>query len=184
MAEGGLAVRARRDEQRYATGAASRGDVVEELGDLRAALVLEGLGRHPDPGVVGQQCDDAIHVAALEGIREAVGELALPLRGWGRDAFVRRHPCLKCGARAQERAEARRRRRLERERRRLRTARLVASLVQAAVRGYAVEPAAQRRAPLEALKAAPGRHQGLLKRVLGVLQRAEHAVAVEQQLAS
>ena len=54
--------------------------------------------------------------------------------------------------------------------------------VQADVRRDAVEPRAQRRAPLEVVEAAPRAHERLLHRVLGLERRAEHAVAVRGQL--
>src|SRR4030095_456713 len=47
----------------------------------------------------------------------------------------------------------------------------------------AIQPGADRRPLLEAGEAEPGRQQSLLHRVLGVLQRTEHAVAVQLQLA-
>ena len=53
---------------------------------------------------------------------------------------------------------------------------------QAAVRRDPVQPAAQRAAALEAGEPAPAAQQRLLERVLGVVQRAEHPVAVRVQL--
>ena len=47
-----------------------------------------------------------------------------------------------------------------------------------------VEPGAQRAAALEATEPAPDPQQRLLQRVLGVVQRAEHPVAVGVQLAA
>ena len=44
--------------------------------------------------------------------------------------------------------------------------------------------AAQRAAALEPVQRAPGAKQGVLKRVLGVVKRAEHPVAVGLQLAA
>jgi hypothetical protein len=58
----------------------------------------------------------------------------------------------------------------------------VAQHVQAAVGGDPVEPGAQRRALLERVQRAPGREQRVLHGVLGILERAEHPVAVELQL--
>ena len=49
-------------------------------GRWRRALVLEGLGRHREPGVVGEQRDDALHVAALDRVGEAADQLALARR--------------------------------------------------------------------------------------------------------
>ena len=53
---------------------------------------------------------------------------------------------------------------------------------QAAVRRDPVQPAPQRAAPLEAAEPAPAAQQRVLERVLGVVQRAEHPVAVRVQL--
>ena len=47
-----------------------------------------------------------------------------------------------------------------------------------------VEPRAQRAAALEARQPAPGPQQGVLQGVLGVVDRAEHAVAVGVELAA
>jgi hypothetical protein len=54
--------------------------------------------------------------------------------------------------------------------------------VQAGVRGDRVEPRADRAAALEALEPAPRAQGDLLHRVLGVVDRAEHPVAVRVQL--
>ena len=54
--------------------------------------------------------------------------------------------------------------------------------VQADVGRDPVEPRPQRPRALEAVESAPGPEQRLLERVLGVLQRAEHPVAVRVQL--
>jgi len=56
--------------------------------------------------------------------------------------------------------------------------------IEAGVRGHAAEPRAPRRTFLQAVAIPPGAKQGFLHRVLGVRQRAEHAVTVEQQLAA
>jgi len=56
--------------------------------------------------------------------------------------------------------------------------------IEAGVRGHAVEPGAQRRTFLQAVAIPPGAKQSFLHRVLGVRQRAEHAVTVDQQLAT
>src|SRR5262249_12857548 len=53
---------------------------------------------------------------------------------------------------------------------------------QAAVGGNPVEPRAKRTAALEPRQAAPGAQQRVLECVLGVVHRAEHAVAVGIQL--
>lgn len=54
--------------------------------------------------------------------------------------------------------------------------------VEAAAGAYAIQPSADRRSPLEATQALPGRQQRLLEGVLGVLYGAEHPVAVHFQL--
>lgn len=56
--------------------------------------------------------------------------------------------------------------------------------IQAGVRGDAVQPRAQRCAFFQAVAIPPGAEHGLLHRVFGVRQGTEHAVAMEQQLAS
>jgi len=38
--------------------------------------VLQGRGRHGDPRVVGEQSDDAVHIAFFEGAGEAGDELS------------------------------------------------------------------------------------------------------------
>jgi hypothetical protein len=55
--------------------------------------------------------------------------------------------------------------------------------VEAHVRGYAVQPRTERRARAEAVELRPGTQVGLLDRVLGVLDRTEHPVAVHLQFA-
>ena len=62
--------------------------VAEEGGDRLAALVLERQGRHREPGVVGEQRDHAVDVAALDRVGEAPDELALA-GGVGRGARSR-----------------------------------------------------------------------------------------------
>ena len=54
--------------------------------------------------------------------------------------------------------------------------------VEADIRRDAVQPRAQRRAPLEAVVAAPGADHRLLHGVLGLEGRAEHAVGVGDEL--
>ena len=54
--------------------------------------------------------------------------------------------------------------------------------IQAGVRGDRVEPRAQRAAALELAERAPGAQQRVLERVLGVVHRPEHPVAVRVQL--
>src|SRR4029453_12631253 len=74
-AEGRLTVRAsRNDPPPRVTNA---GPMLEEEGDGRLALALERIGRHRQPGVVGEQGDDGCSVSALERLREAADDLAL-----------------------------------------------------------------------------------------------------------
>lgn len=65
------------DEPGFATHASGGARVVEELGDPFRPLVLERLGGHRHPGVICEQRDDPVDVAALKGGREALRELAL-----------------------------------------------------------------------------------------------------------
>jgi len=67
---------------------------------------------------------------------------------------------------------------------RARAARAAVEHVEADVRGDPVEPRAQRRAALEAVKAPPGADHRLLNGVLGLERRGEHPVAVPGQLGS
>jgi hypothetical protein len=74
-AKGGLTVGRRGSEP---WGQAARGGaVVEQARDGRVALVVEGLGRHREPGVVARQRDDSVRVFALDGVGEAIDRLAL-----------------------------------------------------------------------------------------------------------
>jgi hypothetical protein len=57
-------------------------------------------------------------------------------------------------------------------------------LVEAGVRGDPVEPRPHRGAPLEAIERSPGLQERLLSGILGVVERAEHAVAVHLQRAA
>ncbi len=56
--------------------------------------------------------------------------------------------------------------------------------VQAGVRRDRVEPGAERAATFEAADPAPGAKHRLLKGVLGIVEGAEHPVAVSDQLAA
>ena len=56
-------------------------------------------------------------------------------------------------------------------------------MVEASVRGDAIQPRPQRLA-IEAVEGAPDRHQHLLKDVLGIVHRAERAIAVHEQLST
>ncbi len=53
-------------------------DLGQEPGDRVVALVLQRRRRHGQPGVVGEQGDNAVHVAALVGAGEPLDELLLP----------------------------------------------------------------------------------------------------------
>jgi hypothetical protein len=53
--------------------------------------------------------------------------------------------------------------------------------IQANVRGNPVEPRVQRAAAFELRQSAPGVHKRLLESVLGIVQRAQHAIAVGLQ---
>ena len=53
--------------------------------------------------------------------------------------------------------------------------------LEAHVRRDPVEPGAERAAALEPCEAAPGPQERILERVLGIVQRAEHAIAVGLQ---
>ena len=55
--------------------------------------------------------------------------------------------------------------------------------VKAGVRRDAVKPAPQQRPSLKRSPSAPGSQEGLLHDLLGVVERSEHAVAVDVQLA-
>src|SRR5437763_1863079 len=54
---------------------------------------------------------------------------------------------------------------------------------QAHVGGDAIEPGAERGARLEALELSPGPEERLLERVVGIVERAEHPVAMDVELA-
>ena len=73
----GLAIGACRHEPQRC--AATHSAVVQEGADRGVPLVLVRLGRHRQPGVVGQQGDHAVDVARLEGVSEAAHDLALAL---------------------------------------------------------------------------------------------------------
>jgi hypothetical protein len=49
---------------------------VKEGGDRPVALVLERLRRHREQGVVGEQGDEVVDVAALDGVGEAPDQVA------------------------------------------------------------------------------------------------------------
>src|SRR5215217_1020015 len=53
------------------------GSVTQEDGDRLVSLVLERLGRHREQGVVGEQGDDLVDVAAVDGVREPPDQSAL-----------------------------------------------------------------------------------------------------------
>src|SRR5205814_1252877 len=74
-AEGELAVGPGGDEP-VGAPVAER-DLGQEAGDRAVALVLQRRRRHGQPGVVGEQGDDAVHVAGLVGAGEPLDELLL-----------------------------------------------------------------------------------------------------------
>jgi hypothetical protein len=84
--EGWLAIGARRHEPQGR--AAADGAVVQEGADRDPALVLVRLGRHRQPGVVGEQGDDGVDVADLERVREAADDVPLELGVRERRAFA------------------------------------------------------------------------------------------------
>src|SRR2546421_11271809 len=98
-AERGLAIGARGSEAERPT--AQDGAIVEEPGDRCVALILEGLGRHREPGVVGEKGDDPVHISALHRVSEATDQLALAPGPWQRRALtvtgwkpgLERRPC-------------------------------------------------------------------------------------------
>ena len=53
-------------------------DLGQEAGDRAVPLVLQRRRRHGQPGIVGEQGDDAVHVAAFVGAGEPLDELFLP----------------------------------------------------------------------------------------------------------
>ena len=59
---------------------------------------------------------------------------------------------------------------------------LVPQRVPAAICRDAVKPDLQRGLPVEALQPEPGGQQGLLEKILGILNRAEHAIAMQLEL--
>src|SRR4051812_23844766 len=106
-AECWLGVRASRHEERRA---APHRAVAQERADRHRPLILVGLGRHRQPGVVGEQGDDGVDVARLDRVGEAADDVAFalgarerrPLTSAGGKARVER------GARAAQQAVDRR----------------------------------------------------------------------------
>src|SRR5437868_11134618 len=86
-AESGLAVGASRHQAEVgaATVAAFASD---ESRNRLAALVLVGLWRHRQPGVVGEQRDQPWRITLLDGGDEAADELALAQRARQRDKLA------------------------------------------------------------------------------------------------
>jgi len=74
-AEGELAVGPGGDEP-VGAPVAER-DLGQEAGDRAVALVLQRRRRHGQPGVVGEQGDDAVHVTGLVGAGEPLDKLLL-----------------------------------------------------------------------------------------------------------
>jgi cytochrome d ubiquinol oxidase subunit II len=82
--DGELSVGAGGDEP--VGSAVAERDLGQETGDRAVPLVLQRRRRHGQPGVVGEQGDDAVHVAGLVGAGEPLDKLFLPggfrRRGW------------------------------------------------------------------------------------------------------
>jgi hypothetical protein len=81
LAERGLAVGAG-GHQAVAVLPPRRERVAEEGGDRVVPLILERLGRHGHPGVVGEQGEEVVEIAGLEGVGEARHHLTF-VRGAG-----------------------------------------------------------------------------------------------------
>ena len=148
---------------------------VEHLGDLGCAEA-EHVAEHERRPLAGRQVLQRGHECETDRLSRLVAGLrpgavsASPRAGRRGRAPARSARC--CGS-----ARAGSHRRHLRGRRAA-----VAQRVQAAVGRDPVEPGAQRGAFLEPAQPAPGREQRFLHDVLGVLERAEDAVAVQLQL--
>src|ERR1700759_1067907 len=73
-AERRLRVGARGHEQWRATPG---GAIAQERADRGTALVFVGLGGHRQPGIVGEQRDDAVDVTRLDRVGKATDDVAL-----------------------------------------------------------------------------------------------------------
>src|SRR5437899_583912 len=73
----GVAARLRVSISGVSIGRGALAAEAQEVSDRRDALVLVGVGRHGQPGVVGQQRDDRVDVALLHRVRELPHQLTL-----------------------------------------------------------------------------------------------------------
>ena len=134
----------------------------DQHGPLPSGQILQRRDeREPDASPRGDDARRVVAVTAQQGVRHRLQPC--DVRGCGGHV----HPMV-VGRRA--------------ETGRQRPPGSVLQRAQAGPRRDRVEPAAQRRAALEPLVAAPRPHVRLLHGVFGVVQRAQHAVAVREQL--
>ena len=152
--------------------------VSSDLGDLRGREA-EHLAQDQHRALVRRQVLERRDERQLDALALLVGRTGRgePVREARRPDRARPRPTRRSGSPGEScgrggRAEVDRQRALRPPR----------ELVQARVRRDLVEPRAQRAALREARQGAPGPQQRLLERVLGVVDRAEHPVAVGVQL--